>query len=324
MSENALDVYHILRLVRQYLRLFDDGSSLLSEVYPATMELRRKLELLPLTSFYTAARRTHVLNVFDARLKGIGGQVPLVTRVHHVAYLLDIRSVGQGMQEFSKEIADQVGVFVRSNSFARSRKLESDGGVDGAIDRLCQDFAEQRISWRSQSYDPLLRHALMRYSRNPVFYWSEVSEKTLLRQFALQILCVSPSSGSVERSFSVEGRIRTPLRNRLHHEKVSMLEFCAFNESLLQSRGRASKIVNSKAYMDLRFGKVVYAVATVRSDATATGEAYCRFFDDEVISDFHLGPVDCEEDDMDIDLEDETMQPMSSQHIQLLKQQKRY
>ncbi|PXF44360.1 hypothetical protein BWQ96_05880 [Gracilariopsis chorda] len=170
LYQKLLDIYHILRLIRQYLRLFDDESSLLSEVYPATMQLFTKIKSLPLTSFYTAERRADVIRVFEERLNGANRKVAVLTPLHSVSYLLDIRSMMENLNAYRPHVITHILSFVRSDLFPVNEKLSSDGGEDAAVQRLCDEFLEVRQSWRSQLSDPVLRHSLMMYSRSPVYH----------------------------------------------------------------------------------------------------------------------------------------------------------
>lgn len=255
LFQQTLDLYHILRLVRQYLHLFDEESSLISEVYPATKELRHRLSMVPLTPFFSIERRNEVLFVFDERLGGSSPRVVLITALHRVAFFLDIRSTYADMTEDRPHVTRMLRDFVKSSVFPEAEKDEARGGEDRAVQSLLQELSLLRLSWRSSGNDPTKRDMLWAFSDIPVVYWIEYPEKSsLLRQFTLRVLGASPSSSSVERSFSRQGRILTNVRNRLNHTKVRKMIFCSYNDILLCQHTTHIGRLSKKNYKELRFG----------------------------------------------------------------------
>lgn len=133
IPEDALVVYHILRLVLQYLLLFDEEISIISEVFPVTHELRMGLECLPLTASFHIFRRENLSTVSDARLSGLTRRVSLVTALHRVAFFLDIRSSSHDLYPSREDVSRLLRGVLRSNVFPMAENAELGGVEDGAV-----------------------------------------------------------------------------------------------------------------------------------------------------------------------------------------------
>lgn len=86
------EIHMILVLLRRYLRFFDSNQARISEVYPLTLELEKRLEGLPLSQFLTNERKGELISVFRQRKDGPIGRsvrVRLLDSIHYVAFMLD-------------------------------------------------------------------------------------------------------------------------------------------------------------------------------------------------------------------------------------------
>eukprot|EP00737_Agarophyton_chilense_P005008 gb/GEZJ01006894.1/.p1 GENE.gb/GEZJ01006894.1/~~gb/GEZJ01006894.1/.p1 ORF type:complete len:132 (-),score=13.70 gb/GEZJ01006894.1/:761-1156(-) len=127
-------------MVCRYLRIFDNESSLLSEVLPANRQLGEQLKPLPFTPFFTSARSNQVQGVYKCRLEGVGRRISLLNSLHSVAFCLDVRSATEDVSVFNSHILKHIGSFVMSSVLPPTQKFESTGTADGAVQQLFEDF----------------------------------------------------------------------------------------------------------------------------------------------------------------------------------------
>ncbi|PXF46468.1 hypothetical protein BWQ96_03703 [Gracilariopsis chorda] len=200
--------------------------------------------------------------------------------------------------------------FVRSDLFPIAEKAQDRGGEDRAVQLLLQELSLLRLSWRSCGTDDTRRNLLWCYSDISLVYWIEYDDKlSLLREFALRILGTSPSSSSVERSFSHRGRIRTSVRNRLNQQKVMRMVFCSFNDLLFSERSLRIEQVIKREYQNIRFGgwnrsmnTTLASSLTTTSNVTGESNLFEEFFGYEDGADGDIEEIEeVEVDDVDVD-----------------------
>lgn len=114
------------------------------------------------------------------------------TALYYVAYALDIRGAREDIPEYNVHILHQMRKFSSSEAFRPSAKLQSAGEVDGAMQHLFQDFNFTRTEWNIEIDDGSRLPLWLAYGSMPVIYWIQ-KKKSLLRMFALRILCVRMS-----------------------------------------------------------------------------------------------------------------------------------
>lgn len=120
----------------------------------------------------------------------------------------------------------------------RSEKQDDDGAAVSI--RVREEHMRYINQWNAyQRYQPpydVTPQEQHLYKENNVdaamTYWMRRYHRTThdeLSVIAMAILSVNPSEASVERSFSQQKFIHTPLRNRLHKETVEALMFIKVN-----------------------------------------------------------------------------------------------
>ena len=107
-------------------------------------------------------------------------------------------------------------------------------------DELCtkvlEQYAKLSAEWSDQKDDANSNKIFKSFAKMPLFYWKSLVGRVDLAElceFALRTLSVSPSYCAAERSFSMQGRIRTSLRNRLRTDRVKKLALTHWNMKLL-------------------------------------------------------------------------------------------
>lgn len=99
LFQNCLNFYHLLMVVRQYLRFFDNERSVMSDVLPVTLLLRLQLRELPASIFISPERKGEMLQVFQDWVVGIERDFLLLTPMHYLSYALGVRIVREDISE---------------------------------------------------------------------------------------------------------------------------------------------------------------------------------------------------------------------------------
>ena len=221
------EIHMILVLLRRYLRFFDSNQARISEVYPLTLELGKRLEGLPLSQFLTNKRKGELISVFRRRKDGPIGRsvrVRLLDNIHYVAFMLDPnqapRKPGPMMPHFIAHL----------ERYATSSDIKN---KDYWISEMKLKYSIQVERGYSLRYGIEGRNILGIYRGNPLIWWkfARVAEPDLAA-FAAGTLLSSPTFCVVEKSFSAQKRIHPKESNRLSREKLQKLLFCQWNLKL--------------------------------------------------------------------------------------------
>ena len=243
--DKVKDVHRVFRLLRRYLRVFDSDDAKISDVVPKTIAVGLELERVPLTAFFTSERKNQVIGKFSRRQNGpldASIKVRLLEDIHFAAHLVDPHRCPRDVSPFlyrfrsylmrycagAVELADETS----DGEDSRSRALRSQD-LRGII---LEQYMRISGEWNDEKDDAGNDEVFKEFRKMPLVYWKSLAfrhEFEELREFAMRTLSVSPSSCAAERSFSMQGRIRTKARNRLDTEKVKKLAFSHWNMKLL-------------------------------------------------------------------------------------------
>lgn len=113
----------LLRIVRQYLPLFDNDESYVSEALPATSTVLEKLEELPATKVFDAQKKQNVLKLFKDRFKGVGRFVTLIPPLNYAPFALGVRSRDEDIEDCKPHFLEFMRTFAKSSACPASEKL---------------------------------------------------------------------------------------------------------------------------------------------------------------------------------------------------------
>ena len=230
------EVHNIFRHMRIYLRKFDSDEARIYHVVRDTTMLEQELKNLPLTEFMTIQRRTEICAVFEARRNGIrregGGRInaALVQDVHIAAFLLD--PVQSPIIDTFYEIRflKLIGNYLSGSGSEDEQKEMKE--------KIFFQYKYARSLWDDDLEDPDMRCYMQATRLHPQMWWSRLRTNPRCQdvfEFAMRILSASPSSCAVERTFSLQKRIRTEARNGMGTEKVRKLVYCHWNSRLMDA-----------------------------------------------------------------------------------------
>ncbi len=104
-------------------------------------------------------------------------------------------------------------------------------------------LARQLVLFRNRASEPFNEFATtlaVVYGGSPIEFWgTHIDDYPELAITALAILNINPTEEAVERSFSLQKLVHTPLRNRLDHENVNKEMYFGFNSNALKPADRA-------------------------------------------------------------------------------------
>ena len=247
LVRQARVVLEHLTIVRKYLRLFDADEARIWEVAPLTRTLETRLATIPYTEWYTKDKKEEMMvTLRNRRDKSPMSRVrvPLIEGIHIVALMLDPINAPSNYTDFIPYMRDHAERFAI--------------GLAGIIPTeygrtIVRTYQEQMNIWiASRESDSGMKY-LQEFNGEPLEWWKGGNAKSrVLTDFAIRTLNVSPTAMAVDRSFSAQKRIHTPLRNRLGQEKVNSLMFCRMNLLLLKSQDNASKEVLKQSLLQAR------------------------------------------------------------------------
>lgn len=238
-------LHKVFRLLRRYLREFHSDDGMISDVLPKTIDVGLALEKVPVTAFLTGERKAEVLQKFYKRRDGPLGnsiRVRLLDDIHFAAHLLDpyrsTKDTGPFLPRFRAFLARYCMHACTTSTERHRDSRELNDGNEELREKLLHQFIEISTSWDHQKQDPE-KPAIFRDFRSiPLQFWRSYVDRNKYRElveFAARTLPISPSSCAAERSFSMQDRIRTKSRNRLHTYKVQKLAFTHWNLKLFEN-----------------------------------------------------------------------------------------
>lgn len=154
----------IFTVIRRYLRVFDSDSCHISEVYPLTMCLERKLRSMLLNSFLTAERIDALVNVFtksQSKQSQSGKRFHLLADIHEVAYLLDPNDCPGEYKKHMKAFNIYAMVYASGLNIAEKSSF--------AV-KLTITFQEINDHWQKEIIIDHERKTLELYKRRPLLY----------------------------------------------------------------------------------------------------------------------------------------------------------
>lgn len=80
--DRCLGIYHKLKVVGKYHRFFNNEESLISEVLPLMVQLRRQLGELSITPCSLQERKVEVMKIFKCHVVCSGRRISLLTPLH--------------------------------------------------------------------------------------------------------------------------------------------------------------------------------------------------------------------------------------------------
>jgi hypothetical protein len=180
-------------------------------------------------------------------------------------------ATGRLDQAFADELANDM----RATMHLASRTIERQYGDAGADDsgEVDDGLAEEVRAWNGWPADDLLR-ALKAYSStdksqaaDPLDWWRQYGARLApLDMVARWVLCIPATSAESERTFSLSGRIVSPLRTRLAGDRVHDLTLLAS-----ELRRRATLVAAARGTEDDDEGGPPHDEA--QSDGDEEGEA---------------------------------------------------
>lgn len=220
LASNVKSLLRVFTVIRKYLRVFDSDTCNISEVYPLTIALEKRLREMPIDNFLTHDRLAELIEVFTKRKSKENrsrAMVHLLADIHIAAYLLDP--------------IDCPGVYTsHMDAFKRHASVYADGlhisNKSSFVLKLTKSYQEAHGLWQGQKIVDRDRENLEMYKRKPLMYWiSGAYSDKVLTEFAVRTLSTIPSAMVVDRSFSIQGQIQKKERSRLSKQKVSKLMF---------------------------------------------------------------------------------------------------
>lgn len=158
-------------------------------------------------------------------------RVRLLEDVHFAAHLFDPLRMPSDASPFYHRL--------RSHFISYCASSGPHGRTDPEMPaKLIRQYTSLRENWRRMRADDARVFADFRDL--PIMAWMTYGKKEMypeLFECAVRTLSISPSSCAAERSFSMQERIRTKSRNRLHSEKVKKLAFAHWNMRLRAEQG---------------------------------------------------------------------------------------
>ena len=172
----------------------------------------------------TQERHSELMAVFQARKTGVrrkgGGRInaALIQDIQIAAFLMD------PAQAPSNDRMYEVGFHKFIEAYLSGSGSTED--QENCRTRIFLQCKAVRNQWRCERADPDLESFLKVLYKNPVLWWDHLQGEnrfTDVYEFSIRVLAASPSSCAVERSFSLQKRIRTDARNRMTTEKYENL-----------------------------------------------------------------------------------------------------
>ena len=195
----------LLQVFTKIIRMCERGSTPPSNVYSTFLNLEGRVSNLGIS----AVDKTFIKKAVKRRFDFIYGDVP------GVAYLLDPRFVGMGMDSITRtSVEDFVCAW---------HGQENEAAVVEEI------TAYTEYVQRLETIDPRSVRLLDEGSLSPHQFWVTRLRFPMLREVALTAFSSVCSSAASERNFSSHKFIHTRLRNRLSEERVQKLVHVYFN-----------------------------------------------------------------------------------------------
>ena len=227
------ELHNVFRIMRTYLRKFDGDDARIYHVVRETNALENHLKNIPVTDFMTAERKAEIMAVFESRKTGNrregGGRInaTLIQDVHLAAFLLDPEQSPADDTMYEIRLLQLISAYFSGSGTSEEQEER--------MQDIFVQYKSVRAQWENERDDPLMRTFLRAARRYPLLWWKRLRSNMLFKdvcEFALRVLSASPSSCSVERSFSLQKRIRTDARNLMDSDKVRKLVYCHWNGRL--------------------------------------------------------------------------------------------
>ena len=140
---------------------------------------------------------------------------------HGVAYLLDPRYLGEGMdRKLRKEIEDFIFEFPAKDGTTDQDRKE----------KLAEEYTAFRVEALAEKQQQAFRFKLIGKSKTVLQWWqADGTDWPLLQNLALRVFSLAASAAASERNFSTFGFIHSKLRNSLDQEKVCKLVYIKTN-----------------------------------------------------------------------------------------------
>lgn len=155
-----------------------------------------------------------------------------VKPIHFAANLLDPNYKGESLNKEEHVTAMEfINMFLTIHPTFKEKKEV----IFGELVNYCSksDIWAMQYMWMSVS------------KVNPVSWWLAMCKKTELKNLAVAILALPPSSAATERSFSTYAFIHNARRNRLTVRRAGMLTYVAHNLKLLRRDSSQSNLTLS-------------------------------------------------------------------------------
>ena len=248
LHSNVLAVYHILKLLCDYARHFNHSSAQLSEPFAMIQDIRRKIMALSTTTFLTIERKGWLFRVIDARvngdvlmpsIEGVSQKSPkfrILSDVHYCATMLDPNLSHE--TDGDERCGD---AFVRQ-ALSFLRRVKGAGGYsERHVQMLLSQVEKAKAVWSDMhNSQDAIRYCLNDYSGNPFGWWKYRAgdlEINLLREMAMMVLSLVPSSFEDERGSIMSSRFNPSFRDTLPSRLFDAILFTSWNGWLIRKNG---------------------------------------------------------------------------------------
>ena len=209
----------ILQPIEKYIKIFQSDSVPCSDVYQAFLDLEKEMRKLQSVE---ECKKAYLVKLVQERFEFMYGNA------HGVAYLLDPRYLGDGMdRKLRKEIEDFIFEFPTKDGSTNQERKE----------KMAEEYTAFRVEALTEKQQQSFRFKLIGKSKTVLQWWqADGTDWPLLQDLALRVFSLAASAAASERNFSTFGFIHSKLRNSLDAEKVRKLVYIKTNMVQMMDR----------------------------------------------------------------------------------------